>query len=265
MVRGELAVARSEVYDSQPEPTAAIVARGKFLFREDAKFFLKCVCYGPFAPGEEGAPFPARHAVRRDFALMREMGANALRTFTVPPQWLLDSAAAQDLVVLVGLPWSQHVCFLDQPQVMADIRTAITTGVTSCKRHPAVFAYLIGNEIPGDVIRWHGPDRVRDFLEDLYGLVKAADEDRLVSYANFPPTEYLDLDFLDFASFNVYLHRERDFRRYLSRLQNLAGDKPLILTEFGLDSLREGRDGQAKTLAWQIRAAFELGCAGTTV
>ena len=61
-----------------------------------------------------------------------------------------------------------------------------------------------------------------------------------MSYANFPPTEYLDLDFLDFVSFNVYLHRERDFRRYLSRLQNLADDKPLVLTEFGIDSMREG-------------------------
>lgn len=264
-MRGQVAVARPETYDSRPQRTAPIVARGKFFLRGDDKFFLKCVCYGPFAPGENGAEFPARQVVRRDFALLREMGANALRTFTVPPQWLLDLAAAHDLVVLVGLPWTQHVCFLDQPHVMADIRTAIATGVRSCEHHPAVFAYLIGNEIPGDVVRWHGPDRVREFVEELYCLAKEVDGDSLVSYANFPPTEYLDLDFLDFTSFNVYLHRERDFRRYLSRLQNLAGDKPLVLTEFGLDSLREGQDGQASGLAWQIRAAFELGCAGTTV
>ncbi len=26
-------------------------------------------------------------------------------------------------------------------------------------RHPAIFAYLIGNEIPPDMVRWHGPER----------------------------------------------------------------------------------------------------------
>ena len=96
-------------------------------------------------------------------------------------------------------------------------------------------------------------------------MVKERDPQALVSYANFPPTEYLDLDQLDFVSFNVYLHREPDFRRYLLRLQNLAGDKPLVLTEFGIDSMREGRDGQAAILAWQTRAAFELGVAGTSI
>ena len=108
-----------------------------------------------------------------------------------------------------------------------------------------MFAYLIGNEIPPDIVRWHQPERVKEFLHTLYDLVKGVEPDALVSYANFPPTEYLDLDFLDFISFNVYLHREKDFRRYLSRLQNLARDKPLVLTEFGIDSMREGAAEQA--------------------
>ena len=95
-------------------------------------------------------------------------------------------------------------------------------GSMRCKQHPAVFAFLIGNEIPPDIVRWHQPERVKAFLHELYDLVKRIAPDVLVSYANFPPTEYLDLDFLDFISFNVYLHREHDFRRYLSRLQNLA-------------------------------------------
>ena len=95
--------------------------------------------------------------------------------------------------------------------------------------------------------------------------MKGIEPDALVSYANFPPTEYLDLDFLDFISFNVYLHRENDFRRYLSRLQNLAKDKPLVLTEFGIDSMREGAAEQAQILSWQVRAAFESGVAGTVI
>ena len=250
--------------ESEPRGTRPR-ASGKFLFRGEEKVFLRGVSYGPFAEASHGFQFPERDMVRRDFALMRDLGANCLRTFTPPPNWLLDLAEEYDLGVLVGLPWTEHVCFLDEPQVVADIKSNVKRAVEEREQHPAIFAFLIGNEIPPDIVRWHQPERLRAFLRELYYLVKSSAPDVLVSYANFPPTEYLDLDFLDFISFNVYLHRERDFRRYLSRLQNLAKDKPLVLTEFGIDSMREGTAEQAQILSWQVRAAFESGVAGTVV
>ncbi len=265
MARGTSAAALVERRVAAEERGTRPRASGKFLFRGEDKFFLRGVSYGPFAQASHGAQFPERDMVRRDFALMRDLGANCFRTFTPPPEWLLDLAEDHDLGVLVGLPWTEHVCFLDEPEVMRDIRQQVVAGVESCQRHPAVFAYLIGNEIPPDIVRWHQPERVKVFLRELYQLVKSVEPDVLVSYANFPPTEYLDLDFLDFVAFNVYLHRERDFRRYLSRLQNLAKDKPLVLTEFGIDSMREGAAEQAQILSWQVRAAFESGVAGTVI
>jgi glycosyltransferase involved in cell wall biosynthesis len=238
---------------------------GKFLFRGADKLFLRAVSYGPFAVASHGAQFPERDMVRRDCALMRDLGANCFRTFTPPPEWLLDLAGEYDLGVLVGLPWTEHVCFLDEPQVVKDIRAQVAGGVEPLRDHPAIIAFLIGNEIAPDIVRWHSAERVQAFLHALYDLVKRIAPDVLVSYANFPPTEYLDLDFLDFLSFNVYLHREHDFRRYLSRLQNLARDKPLVLTEFGIDSMHEGDAEQAHILSWQVRAAFESGVAGACI
>jgi glycosyltransferase involved in cell wall biosynthesis len=261
------AIARTATARTWPseEATERFSARGKFFFRGAEKFFLRSVTYGPFAPAEDGTQFPRPALVQRDFALMRELGANAIRTFTVPPTWLLDLALEYGIGVLVGLPWAEHVCFLEDREVMRQIRAGVREGAERCQRHAAIFAYLVGNEIPPDVVRWLGPERVKAFVEELADVVKTVDPQGLVSYANFPPTEYLDLDQLDFICFNVYLHREPDFRRYLLRLQNLAGDKPLVLTEFGVDSLREGRDGQAAILSWQTRAAFELGVAGTSI
>ncbi len=238
---------------------------GKFFFRGNNKIFLRAVTYGPFAPGPDGTSFPSPETVRRDFTLMRELGANCFRTFTPPPPWLLDLAQEYELGALVGLPWTEHVCFLDDPEVTRDIRRQISEAVEPLAGHPALYALFIGNEIPPDIVRWHRPERVKAFLEELYDLVKERSPQTLVSYANFPSTEYLDLDFLDFISFNVYLHREHDFRRYLSRLQNLARDKPLVLTEFGIDSMREGAGEQARILSWQTRAAYECGVAGTCV
>jgi len=240
-------------------------ARGKFLFRGEEKLFLRGVSYGPFAPASHGTQFPEREMVLRDFALMRDLGVNTVRTFTPPPEWLLDMADDAGLVVLSGLPWGEHVCFLDDAAVVKQIRRQVIEGARQCAGHAASFAVLVGNEIPPDVVRWHRPERVAEFLGELYRDVKTEFPDTLVSYANFPSTEYLDLEFLDFLSFNVYLHREPDFRRYLSRLQNLAGDKPLVLTEFGMDSMREGQEEQSRFLEWQVRAAAEAGVTGTVI
>jgi GT2 family glycosyltransferase len=82
---------------------------------------------------------------------------------------------------------------------------------------------------------------------------------------NYPSTEYLQLPFLDFAAFNVYLESPERLDAYLARLQNLTGDRPLVLAEIGLDSRRHGEERQADVLDWQIRTAFAAGCAGAFV
>jgi O-antigen biosynthesis protein len=251
-----------------PAPVSAtgpLRVHGKFFFAGDAKHFVRGVTYGPFAVASHGAQFPERETVERDFALMRGAGVNTLRVFTVPPVWLLDLALAAGLKVLVGLPWTQHVAFLDSAKIRRQVREMITAGVQACGCHPAVFAYLVGNEIPPDMIRWHGAEAVRAFLKELVALVRREHPKALVSYANFPSTEYLAVDFVDFLCFNVYLHEAGAFRRYIARLHNLAVDKPLVLTEFGIDSLRHGDEFQAETLDWQVRAAFAAGVAGTFV
>lgn len=96
-------------------------------------------------------------------------------------------------------------------------------------------------------------------------IAKDGDPEALVSYANYPSTEYLHIDFTDFLCFNVYLHQEQDFRRYLSRLHNIAEDKPLVLSEFGVDSIREGTQAQAEILSQKLSSSFEMGAAGTIV
>src|SRR6266852_5526365 len=232
---------------------AAPAIGGKFFFVGDHKLYLRGVSYGPFAVSGHGFPFPDPPTLEPDFRLMAELGVNCLRTFTVPPRWVLDRAAEHGLRVLITIPWAEHVCFLDDKALVAEIRGTVRAAGETCGNHPALFGFLVSNEVPPDIVRWYGPDRVRNFLRTLRDEVKERAPAALVSYANFPSTEYLDVsDFVDFVSFNVYLHREVDFRRYLSRLQNIAEDKPLVLTEFGADSLREGADAQAELLSWMI-------------
>src|SRR5207249_5771317 len=89
--------------------------------------------------------------------------------------------------------------------------------------------------------------KVERYLERLYRIVKEEDPDGLVTYVNYPTTEYLRLPFLDFVCFNVYLESQHRFEAYLARLQNIAGDRPLLMSELGLDALRNGEGDRKST------------------
>jgi GT2 family glycosyltransferase len=247
------------------DPRLRPAARGKFLFVGDEKFHVRGVTYGTFRPQADGAEFPSPDVVERDFALMAAHGVNSARTYTVPPRWMLDAAARHGLRLLVGIPVERHIGYLTDRTGAPDTARVVRAGVAACAGHPAVLAYAIGNEIPASSARWHGRRRVERFLERLFRAVRAEDAEALVTYVNYPSTEYLDLPFLDFTSFNVFLESRAPLAAYLARLQHLAGERPLVLTEVGLDSLRNGDAAQARTLDWQVRTSFAEGCAGLYV
>jgi GT2 family glycosyltransferase len=240
---------------------------GKFFRRGAGKLYLKGVTYGPFAPeaSPDGSGFASAAQTARDFALVRELGANLLRVYRVPPPWLLDLAAAHDLLLLIDIPWNKHLCFLDSAAEREAARAAVRAAARQCARHPAVFALSVANEIPPDVVRWSGAGRVAEFIDELVLEAKRIDPDGLCTFANYPPTEFLHPQATDFTCFNVYLHQPQPFRNYLARLQMKSGDQPLVLGEFGIDSLREGEAAKCAMLEWQIELAFRAGLAGAVV
>lgn len=239
-------------------------AHGRSILLGDEKLHVKGVTYGTFRTAG-GSQFPPPKRVGADFEAMVEAGVNCVRTYEPPPPWLLDLAAQHELRVMVGLAWEQHVAFLDEPDRADAIAARVAEQVRACEGHPAVLAYAVGNEIPAPIVRWHGKAKVEDFLERLYWCAKAADPEALVTYVNYPSTEYLELPFLDLAAFNVFLEDERTYESYLARLQNLAGDRPLLIAELGIDSRRNGERAQADALRWQVRHAFGTGAAGVFV
>ena len=248
-------------------PVARPTVRGKFLFLGDAKFYVHGVTYGAFAPDAEGREFHDLALVERDFALMAANGINTVRIpHTTPPRALLDIALQHGLRVMVGLSAEQYVGYLlDRPPGGPDVEALIRSKVRSVAGHPALLCYAIGNEIPAPMARYIGGSAVERYLERMYQVVKEEDPDGLVTYVNYPTTEYLRLPFLDLVCFNVYLESQDRFEAYLARLQNIAGDRPLLMSELGLDSLRHSESAQARSLDWQVRTAFAAGCAGVFV
>jgi GT2 family glycosyltransferase len=269
---GETSVVVRRAAGRQPVAAARALAparpeaRGKFLFAAGEKLYVRGVTYGAFEPDADGSEYHDLEVVERDFALMAEHGLNAVRIpHTMPPASVLDVAERHGLRVMVGLSAEQYAGYLADSWGRPDIEAIVREKVRSVAGHPALLCYALGNEIPAPVVRWLGRRKVERYLGRLYEAVRDEDEEGLVTYVNYPSTEYLELPFLDLVSFNVYLEARERLQAYLARLHNLAGDRPLLMSELGLDALRNGEDVQAAALDWQIRTAFAGGCAGAFV
>jgi GT2 family glycosyltransferase len=261
-IRTPVAPAVSPEPIGRPRPAI----HGKFLVAGDRKIYVRGVTYGAFRPDANGNEYHDHDIIDRDFAQMVANGFNAVRIpHTMPPRSLLDAAYRHGLWVMVGLSAEQYLGFVIDKRRDVDPYCVVRDRVRQVAGHPALLAYSLGNEIPTQIARWYGHRRVERYLKQLYWTVKNEDPEGLVTYVNYPSTEYLELPFLDLVCYNVYLERQSALDAYLSRLQNIAADRPMILSEIGLDALRNGELAQAQSLDWQIRTAFAGGCAGVFV
>jgi beta-galactosidase/beta-glucuronidase len=146
---------------------------GKFLSVDGGRFLITGVSYGTFAPDASGALVPDAGRVSRDFDGVAELGANTVRTYTPPPIFLLDEAWRRGLRVMAGVPWPQHLAFLDSPRTAREIRNTVAREVRRLASHPASLLFAIGNEIPPSVVRWHERRRIEKFLRGLFEEAKA--------------------------------------------------------------------------------------------
>ncbi len=251
-----------------------VTVDGKQFALGDGRFRFTGVTYGTFRPREDGARFPEHRQIKLDFEQMAERGVTVVRTYSPPPDDLIAAAADYDLRILAGVFYPDWRYLLgagrrDSRRVAREARADVIREARRLAHNEQVLGLCLGNEVPADVIRWYGTRHITRAIDELVDAVRDEDPVQLVTYANYPTAEYLQLPSLDFLTFNVFLEQQADLRRYLTRLQNLAGDRPLVLGEVGLhaggekDSAGEAR--QAETIDWQLATALERGVAGTCV
>lgn len=231
---------------------------GKFFRSGGQRVRMTAVTYGPF-PGGWPESFDA------DFTAMVEVGFNAIRLYDLPDIHLLDAAARHGLKVFAGLKWGQSADFFGAPGIYTAAVVELTEVLRETGSHPALAGVYVGNEVPADLARWMGPVKVREAIEGLIETGREIAPHLLFAYANYPSTEYLEPENADFTAFNVYLENEAAFRSYVKRLHHIAGDRPLVISEFGLDSRRNTPERQAEGLRWATQAALDLETAGMTV
>jgi GT2 family glycosyltransferase len=219
---------------------------------------VRAVTYGPF-PGGWPADFDD------DFSRIAAAGFHALRLYEMPPARMLDAAMRAGLRIFCGLRWACERDFLREPKHISEARVALAEALRVIGGHPALAGVFVANEVPADLARWMGPVRVRRVIEELISLGKRLRPGLLFAYGNYPSTEYLEPENADFTAFNVYLEDAGALRKYMRRLHHIAGDRPVMISEFGLDSRRNGTARQAELLSTAARLAAEEGMAGITI
>jgi glycosyltransferase involved in cell wall biosynthesis len=254
---------------------AKVAVDGKFFSLGSKRFRFSGVTYGTFKPREDGARYPDRDQIKRDIFDMADAGFTVVRTYTEPPDDLVELAADTGLHLLAGIYWPDWRYLLGASR--RQCREVARAGVVAVRRAArelagaeSVMGLCVGNEVPGDVVRFVGAQQVAAVIAELADAVREEDADRLVTYGNYPTAEYLPLSGLDFLTFNVFLERAGDLRSYLSHLHSVAGDLPVVLGETGLDAGPgpaggDGEVAQAAALGWQLETALERGLAGTCV
>jgi hypothetical protein len=200
---------------------------GKYLRVDGERFYVRGMTYGTFAETELGL-FPGLKRVEEDFAAMAAVGINTVRTYTVPGLEILELAEEAGLKLLMGVWWDdpRYLNPTDRgswQKMAAEARTAVKEAVESYAGHPAILGFVLGNEIPGPVVRWHGRRRIEGLLRSLQETGKDAAQEAHFSYANYPTTQYLDTSYFDFDCFNVFLEEESAYRRPSGRRSRLAG------------------------------------------
>ena len=187
-----------------------------------------------------GEPYTVRGAgmVIDDIARFAASGGNSIRTWNTAQSGqdtraLLDKAHAHGVTVALGLPMrsERHGFDYDDPDAVAAQLAFMRGEVLKYRDHPAVLAWVIGNELNHS---YENP-RVYDAVNDVAAMIDELDpyHPTTTATSGFKPDVNAEIlaraPALNFISFQMY----GSIFRLPERLAEAGFDGPFMVTEWG--------------------------------
>ncbi len=231
----------------------AVRIQGDRLLVDGHPFQVRGIHYSPWLPGtgpDGKSPYPGPKTVDPDLDRIEALGCNTVLLENAPG-WVLERAHRHGLYTIYAFDIAWNDTSLAAFTAQAD---RIVASIDTLKTEPQPLAWILGHEVPPWVVEELGRTVIEGRLHALADRVRAHDPGRPVGHANWPPTKELDLRFMDLACFNLYPAwpyevAVKGYGPYLREvLTPLAGGRPLLISEFGLNSLEASEARQAQVL-----------------
>jgi hypothetical protein len=191
--------------------------------------------------------------MEKDIALIKTLGANAVRFVGHPPHpHMLDLCDQYGLLALVDLPlqWVPGAV-LEGGRFHEQATSALREMITQNRNHPSVLCWGIG-----DGLDMTGTD-TRDALGRLVSVAHALDARPL-----YAPTTFLSgdrcTDLMDIAALEIMPNDRRDFRTLLDAWKKAHPHKPVIVASFGSEVQEENRRGSNDPYSQEAQARLYL-------
>lgn len=225
----------------------------KFEVRPDAfylnnqKIFIQGAGLHAMYPGL-GHTIPEK-IYRRDYAMMKQAGMNAVRLVHYPHDVMaLEIADEMGLLVWEEIPlyWQAKK---EQKQTRQSAFQQLMELILRDRHHPCIFVWGLGNEVPT-----MDEDSI-EYFRQARELARALDPSRPVSFidgSSLPVADNPSLAYADFVSHNLYfgwyIPQVEDLNTAVDTLAERYPQAPLLITEFGAGAVRGHHGG--KQIPW---------------
>jgi beta-galactosidase len=202
----------------------------------------------------------------RDMAMIKSLGANAVRFAYHPPHpYLLNLCARYGLYALVELPvWNVPGAVLEGEGFRAVAEPMVREMVDRDAANPAVLAWGLGDRLAAS------DERTVAFVKDMASIVRSIDARPV--YAGIAPTDADGIaSVTDLAAVHLTGGDLRGFRASLQELKIRYADRPLLVLSYGVPVDHHNRSGyrdhrsqeyQARYYLQHIAAVKDAGVAG---
>ncbi len=191
--------------------------------------------------------------MERDMAMIKSLGANAVRfAFHPPHPYLLDLCSRYGLYAFVEIPvWNVPAAVLDQEPFRVLAQQSIRETVEQLRHHPAVMAWGLGGSLDPD------DDRVGQYAVSLRATVESLDP-RPVYIAEEPGDGDRTTGALDIAALMVSASDVKEFRTTLRSLKVTYADRPAVVISYGVQVEHENRNGYRDPWSQEAQARYFL-------
>ncbi|OGU31935.1 MAG: hypothetical protein A2X67_10625 [Ignavibacteria bacterium GWA2_55_11] len=230
---------------------SAVTIHGNQFFENGVRLRLKGVTWREDSP-VHGASLTYEE-MERDMALIKSLGANAVRfAFHPPHPYLINLCARYGLYALIEAPiWDVPAAVLAEDAFKPLAESVIRDMVERDRANPAVFAWGIGDLLdPTD-------ERVGSFVAEMASVVRSIDT-RPVYAGTLPFANDVSASSVDFAAATISVPDLKQFRDVLQRLKASHKNRPVVVLSYGIQVDHENRSGYRDPRSQEAQARFYL-------